>query len=274
MTKRDKIIILFASILAILVIASIIFQRTYDGTKGQSSPILLTIGLIVVSLLSVVFVYVRFVRKSRYEKRLHPEYYETYQGIKDSLAHSNLPLTDKREAISDILELLISAQENGKAVSDVIPNGTEFAYKVIQAYMKNGRKWVLLLLDGCVAFFGFILLTQTLLWLEQPLQNYFLQKIDNSLLLFFAVIAFVVLPFIKWCSAKQSYWAYMLPLLSGITLIGLMEALRYFFYESALVKILLDGSVPMIPSISVLGGYILLATLLFLGRRMIRRRSI
>lgn len=91
------------------------------------------------------------------------------------------------------------------------------------------------------------------------------------MLFFFAVISFIVLPLVRFFSAKQSLWAYALPLLSGIFLIGILEALRLFFSGSSFIIALLDKSIQMIPSVAVFGVYLLAGLLLMLAKRLIRR---
>ncbi len=226
MTKRDKVVMINAVVLAILVIATTILQAATNAE--QNRPVLwpVTIAIILLCLFSVVFVFIRRVRKSTYEKRLKPDFFNAYQGIKDALVSSELPTVYQREASSDILELLLSAQASGKTVDSVIPNTKEFSKRILYAYSSKSRAGVIGLIDGCIAFLLFVLVSHTLLWLEQTSQNYFIVKTDASMIFFFIIIAICVLPFLRRLAAKQSYWAYILPLLTGILLIGLMEISR------------------------------------------------
>lgn len=273
MTKRDKIVILSSVVLALLVIASIVLYGVKSTAWDQTASLALGVGLIVLSLLSVGFVFIRLVRKSTFEKRLHPEFLIVYQGMKDALINSELRPADQREALSDILELMISAQEGGKTVGAAFPDTAGFTQAVVKAYTKKGRRGLFLLLNGGVAFLSFAVMVQTLLWLEDPAKSYFTQRIDIGMIVFFAVIAFAVLPLVKLLSAKQTPWMYIIPLLSGVLFVGLMEALRYFFSEARPVQAFLNGSVSMIPNAVVLGGYLLAILLLMLAKYMIRRRA-
>ena len=272
MTKRDKIVVLSSAVLAAAVIASVVVVGTKSAGWNQSSSFPLGVGLIVLSLLSVGFVFFRLVRKSSFEKRLKPEFFIAYQGMKDGINNSELRPEDRREALSDILEILISAQENGKPVDQAIPDPLEFTQEVIEAYTNKRRRGLFFLLNGGVAFLSFVVLVHTLLWLEDPAQSFFSQKIDYNMLFLFAAVAFAVLPLVKQLSARQTPWMYIVPLLSGILFIGLMEALRHLFYHVALVKAFLDGAASMIPNAVILGGYLLVILLLVLAKRMIRRR--
>ena len=272
MTKRDKIVVLSSSVLALAVIVSIAIYGIKTTAWDQSASFPLGVGLIVLSLLSVGFVFFRLVRKSSFEKRLKPEFLIAYQGVKDGINNSELRPEDRREALFDILELMISAQECGKTVGAAFPDTAGFTQAVIDAYTNKGRRGLFFLLNGGVAFLSFVVLVHTLLWLEYPALGFFSQKIDYNMLFLFAAVAFAVLPLVKLLSARQTSWMYIVPLLSGILFIGLMEALRHFFYHAALVKAFLDGAASMIPNAVILGGYLLAILLLVLAKWMIRRR--
>ena len=90
-------------------------------------------------------------------------------------------------------------------------------------------------------------------------------------MLFFIIIAICVLPFLRRLAAKQSIWAYIMPLVTGILLIGLMEISRKLFYAIPLVKAILDGTVLMIPNAAVFGIYLLAIPMLLLLKSAIRR---
>lgn len=270
MTKRDRIVIVCAVLLAVFVITGVVFQGITNAVWKQASSLLVTVGFILIGLFSVFVVLFLRIRKSAYEKRLQPDYFAVYQGIQDALNASALPKADRRDALSDILELLLSAQNSAKPIDSVIPNPAAFTQSVLQSYASNARRCFFNLINGCFACLAFVVLTQTLLWLESPRQSFFLAQIDVSMLFFFAVISFIVLPLVRLFSAKQSLWAYALPLLSGILLIGILEALRLFFSGSSFINALLDHSIQMIPSIAVLGVYLLAILLLVLVKWMIR----
>ncbi len=272
MTKRDRVVLISAALLAALVITSVVLQVVSSKAWNQTSSFLFALGMVVVCLFSIALVYLRLIRKSKYEKQLNPDYYEVYQAVKDGLTNSELSRMDQREALSDILEMLNHAQAAGKAIHTVIPDGFVFVQRVIQAYTRRGRRGLFLLLDGCSVFTLFVLLVYTLLWLENPASGYFTQKIDVSLLFFLFTIAFLVLPLTKGLAARHSTWAYILPLGSGIALVGVLEILRHFFYSAPFVRWLLDHAIAMIPNAAILGCYLLFVLLLVFLKIAIRRR--
>jgi hypothetical protein len=236
MTKRDKVVMISATVLAILVIATTILQAV--ASAEQSRPVFwpITIGIILLSLFSVVFVFIRRVRKSAFEKKLKPDFFNAYQAVKDALASSELPMVYQREASSDILELLLSAQASGKMVDSVIPNTREFSQRILFAYSSKSRAGFIGLIDGCIAFLLFVLGSHTLLWLEQNGQDYFLVKTDASLVLVFIIIAICVLPFLRRTRRKAVYLGLYSATGHRILLIRLMRYrevfLRHSFGES------------------------------------------
>lgn len=176
MTKRDKAVIVCAVLLAVFVIAGVVFQGITSAARKQASSLPVAVGLILISLFSVLFVLLLRIRKSAFEKKLLPDYFAVYQGIQDALNTSALPKADRRDALSDILELLLSAQDSAKPIGSVIPNPAAFTQSVLHSYANDGRRCFFNLINGCLACMAFVVMTQTLLWIESPKQNFSLCK--------------------------------------------------------------------------------------------------
>ena len=98
MTVRNKIILASSIILALLVIGSVLvwnISSTNQSDNGQM-PIVLLIGILTVSVLSVFVVYFSKIQKRKYEKLLNKEYYHQYEIIKDGVLNFNfLPALKK-----------------------------------------------------------------------------------------------------------------------------------------------------------------------------------
>jgi hypothetical protein len=122
MTKRDKVVMLASALLAVCVMAgaaaSLVFSGRAKGSNTES--VLMTAGIILICLLSIVAVYFAKVRKGKNEKLLNSDYLREYEIIRDAVANSQLSPGSKREIYDDVLDMLLSAQRDGKAVSDVV----------------------------------------------------------------------------------------------------------------------------------------------------------
>lgn len=274
MTKHDKAALISSSLLAVLVIASVIVSFFTGTAPNQPAELLVSIGIILLSLFSIGIVFLTRVRRSGYEKKIGKEYFAIYQAIKNALSVSELSRVDRKEALADIQELILSAQHSGKPIASAFPDVDLFIRQLILAYGGKKRKFLFSLLSGCILFVFFIVMIQTLLWLEDLSTPFFYQRIDISMVVFCFAIAFFVYPWIRQLFSKQSIWAYVLPIAIGLSLVGILELLRHFFYAVPFVKMLLDGTIQMIPGVAALGIYLLLIPLLLLIKHAIRLRSL
>lgn len=272
MTKRSFVILLSSILLAASVIASsIILIIEVQGTATSPSSILISVGLILISLLSVVFIYLAKIRRRPDEKKLDGNYFREFEIIKDAIMGSQLPNSYKKTITEDVLELMLTAQSNGKSVQAAIGDAASFAKGILNACISKSRSAVLGLIDGLLAFLLFTLSVCTLLWLEDFSVGFFNQTIDIVMLLFFAVISFAIIPVIRLLALKKRVWAYLLPLAAGFAFIGIVELLRAFLYSSNIVQTLLDEKVAMIPNLAILIVYLLAVLILFVLRLSVRK---
>ncbi|MBW6474153.1 MAG: hypothetical protein K0B14_13590 [Anaerolineaceae bacterium] len=104
MTTRNKFLLVSSIVLALLVIASVVFWEITGPTNGDKIPVGLFVTIIVISILSVFVVYFSKIQKKKYEKLLNQEYYEKYEIIKDAVANSQLSAATKKDITEDVLE--------------------------------------------------------------------------------------------------------------------------------------------------------------------------
>lgn len=274
MTKRNKVILFVSVFLAICVIASVILYLRYNFSADSiniRSLILITI-IILLSIISIPVVYFSKVRKSKFEAMLNNEYFQKYEIIKDAVMNSQLSNISKNEIMEDMLDMLITAQKSGKSADDTVGNPGSFARNILLAYYKPGRLPVLSLIDGAIYFIAFILGASIFLWFEQSSFGLFEIGIDISMLIFFFLICFIIIPVTKKYISTKNYWVFILPVASGIVFILIAELVRRFFYNNEIIRLLLDGTVRMIPNIFLLILYIILIPALLLLKSYIRKR--
>lgn len=265
MTKRDKIVIISASLLAFCVIASagwFAADSSKNIGKADTESIVYFGVAVVLGIFSVLIVYLSKVRKNKFEKMLTGEYLTEYEVIKDAILNSHLSDVSKKETIDDILDILIEAQGSGKAVAGVIGNSASFSKKIISEFLSPGRHMVLNLLDGIKAFSLFVIGITAALWLEQVGTNIFQVGMDTSMVLFVFLIAFLIIPATKKLTSTRSPWMFFIPLSAGILYVLTAIVLRKYCYDFQGVKLLLDGSITMIPNITVFMVYILIVPVL------------
>lgn len=271
MTQRSRVILLSSILLAASVIATVVLWIVEGrGAMTSTSTIVISFGIILVSILSVVFIYLVKIKRRSDEKKLNESFFREFELIKDSIKNSPLPQSNKKSIIEDVLEMLLTAQANGKTVQASIGDTESFAKDIISTCISKPRSMIIGFIDGAIAFILFTLFISTLLWFEDLTKGFLNQSIDISMLLFIATISFALIPIIRQLTIRRSAWAYLLPLAIGLTFILIVELLRAFFYELNIIKIILDGVVVMIPNLAVLVVYLVVLMTLFTVRLSIR----
>lgn len=95
------------------------------------------------------------------------------------------------------------------------------------------------------------------LWLEQTQQCFYVTKLDISMIAFFILVAFLIIPVMKAGTATRSPWVFMVPVASGVLFVLIAEFLRGFFYDVETIRQLLDGSIRIVPNVTILIIYLL-----------------
>jgi len=265
-------VILISSILLAACIITTVVLWVVEGRSSMMSTgaIIISIGSIIASILSVVFIYRSRIRRRSDEKKLNESFFRDFELIKDSIMNSPLPKSYQKSIVEDVLELFLTAQANGKTAETAIGDAESFAKDIIRACMSKSRSIVIDFLNGAIAFILFTLFITTLMWFENLSIGFFNQRIDTIMVLFVAVISFILIPAIRQLAYKKNAWVYFIPLAVGITFIGIIELLRAYFY-SGIVQALLDGSVSMIPNGASLAVLLAVILILFTLKASIQR---
>ncbi|MDO9086094.1 MAG: hypothetical protein Q7U53_07805 [Anaerolineaceae bacterium] len=274
MTTRNKVLLVSSILLALLVIASLVVWEMTGQSSGEQMPMVVIVTIIVISVLSVFVVYFSKIQKKNYEKLLNAEYFEQYEIIKDAVVNSQLAAATKKDITEDVLELLLSAQESGKAVESVVGDPQVFSQEIISSYAKPFCLALLNLFDSLIVFILMIIGASFILWLEQTQQSFFTTKVDISMIVLFGLVAFILIPVTKAQTGTRNPWMYMIPVAGGALFILLAEFLRTFFYGVNAVRQFLDGSVRMVPNVVFLMIYLLSTPLIFMLKQISRKRML
>lgn len=276
MTKRGKMALISSALLALVVIASSLFWAygTKDG-PGSEGTVLIA-AIVLVSIASVVIVYVLKTRKRADEKLLGGPFYEKYEQVKEIIAGSQLTGRLKADLVDEVLDMLITAQRAGRAPEDVMADAKDFAEDVIGSFARPSRLALLGLFDGAAAFSLFVLSITFLNWLEDAKAGFFLTKMDLSMMVFVAFVSFLLIPATKLLARAKLPWAYLLPLAGGALFVLAMEASRRYLYDVDAIRAFIEREVVPIPSIVALACYIaavplLMAVKMVLGKSFTKR---
>lgn len=267
MTQRSKIIQLSSVLLAVCLIASAILLITEGrGDLNSTSISAISVGIILTSALSVINVYLSKIKKKSDELKLNESFFREYEMIRDTVMNSELPKSEKNGIVEDVLEMLLTAQFNGRTIQATVGNTESFAKSILSACTGKPQSLILGFLDGSIGFLLFSLLISLMLWLEDFSKGFFNQNIDISTVVFCVIISFALIPAIRQFSLKKNAWAYLIPFVVGFTYIGTVKLLRSYFYEASGVKTFLDGTVVLIPNIAALTVITVVLMGLFIAR--------
>jgi DNA-binding ferritin-like protein (Dps family) len=266
-------VVFSAAVLAFcVIITSLVWVVGLQRDKMASTSEYLTLGAVLVcSLASVGIVYVLRVRTTRYEKLLNQEFLREYQLVKESLGGSTLSSYQKKEVLEDVLDLLVSAQRDGKAVGAVVVDPVAFAQDIIASYLKPTRAAVLRFCDSILAFVLFTLGLQLVLWVENRGNGFFNIGMDTSMVLLLGLVSFLVLPLTKGLATKRNPWLYLFPVAFGVVYVLLAELSRKNLYHLVWVRTWLDGTIKIIPSARVLVVFLAAIPGLILIKQLLRR---
>lgn len=272
MTTRNKVLLFSSIVLALMVIASIVVWEITGQSSEEQMPTVLIVAIIIISILSVFVVYFSKIQKKKYEKLLNQEYYEQYEIIKDAVANSQLSVGTKKDIIEDILELLLSAQESGKTVASVVGDPQLFSQEIMSSFAKPYRLALLDLFDSLIAFILMVVGASFMLWLEQTQRSFYTTKLDISMIAFFILVAFLIIPVTKAGTGTRNPWIFMVPIAGGVLFVLIAELLRAFLYDVDLVRQLLDDSVRMVPNMLTLIIYLLSVPMFLILKQISRKR--
>ncbi len=240
-----------------------------DRMTGSNSYALAVIVILCIG--SVLIVYGLRQRKGDFEKKLDPEFFKEYETIRDAVVNSQLSNATQKEIKDDILDLFLSAQGKGKKAGDVVADSAVMAKDIIDAYMMPRRQWLIRLMDSALSFSSLVVGVQLLLWLEEPALSIFAVEMDITMVVFLAMVAFWIIPVTKKSVASNTFLGYLLPVVSGMAYVLSVTIMRRYLSGFGWIKQFLNGTIHMIPTMSVLliiGAAMI--TLLY-TKRMIRR---
>lgn len=157
-----------------------------------------------IGIISVFIVYFTKVRRRKYEKIMNGAYFKEYEIIKDAIMNSQLSDKSKKETLEDILDIFLEAQKAGKSIDAVIGDPVGFSKKIISQFSSPGRFVILSFLDGIITFALFVLGVNAVMWLEQTENSFFSVVMDVSIVLFFIMIAFFIIPVTKKLTSAKN----------------------------------------------------------------------
>jgi DNA-binding ferritin-like protein (Dps family) len=266
---------LFVSV-ALIVTVSLYAAGVSNKRAMINAEMWFVIGMVALAVVTFgLFTWFRL-RKSKYVKKLNPAYFAAYEKIGDALSGSVLSRMERKETKSDVLALLLDAQEKGRDVSDVVGgDALSFVNRIQSSF---GYRSTFLFGLCSVVQYGifFVTFIQVLVYFsELGTVPFFEGRISLSLAFMFLLIIFIIYPVIKRAMRKdKSVLATTLPLISGVGFILLLILLDNLLGHVPWVRYFLDTEIRMIFSLWLLLVLAVAMVLAQLIKWVLRRRSI
>ena len=261
---------------ALIVTVSLYAARVNKNGAMVNEEMWFVIGMVALAAVTfALFAWFRL-RKNKYVKKLSQPYFTAYEQIGDALSASVLSRMERKETKSDILTLLLDAQEKGRDVADVV--GSDIPAFVQRIQSSFGFRSTFLFGLCSVIQYGIFLVTfiQVLVYFSELGAVPFLgSRISLSLALMFLPLIFILFPLTKHLMRKdKTALATVLPVIYGVGFIGLMILLDNTVGHLAWVRYFLDTDIRMIFALWLLIALAVVMLLAQLIKWALRRRSI
>lgn len=264
----------------LLVVQIIIFFFLKPGTLGGVAIIF---GIII--LMAVIAVYFNYNSVKQAEKRVEylPEDYRTfYIDATEAINLSSMKRRYKRDTRHMILEILEHASADGRSLEEVVGNDRD---SYISAFItaSGGSLTPLYLFGYSLASFVLYLLFMKAYKVFRdggnPLDNLATETLDVGIVLTYALIGFIFLPWllIVMQKAAKNQWSGLKRLLIILPLsipLGLMMML--IFVDSPALRTFLDQPLPLLSNpwqllLGILVGVLSLVIISYARKRQLRR---
>jgi DNA-binding ferritin-like protein (Dps family) len=273
MTGKSRTKIITSVLLAVLLGINMAFylNAIFRQERLTLPMILIAVILLVLSLVAIYGTYMRTLRKG-HEQKLEGRYLELYERVFDYLALENISKKDRAEIQEEWLDIVISAQEEGREPETLY--GNDFSDSMDQWVKEFGApsRMISMLIDGVMFYCVFLIFLQGINFAKSFEVGFFGVAVPNSILIYIFLVTFVMVPFARRFQRQGNYVLYIgIPVVIFILYVAFSEGLHRFFGETAFSQWYNLGETQAIPSPMVLVILVCVAVISFFVKRIIRR---
>ena len=275
--KSKRLVAVSAVISALLIITAVVWYIAAGGGDDSGRGgifILLAIAVIAVAA-TAVLIYTRL-KRNEYTKSFSREYFEVYEAVQDAAGNSNMTVSERKEVLSDVAEMLYYAQREGRSAEEVIGGDAQgFVDKVKEAFgYRNGA--VFYLINGLMYLIMLLSLLQAVnFWAHEEVISFFDAKMGISIIPYMVALSFLIVPLMRRSiSQKKMGWTFLIPVIFVVLYIASHEILYRIDTDSAWIKSYLDGEAGFIKSWWHLVAYSVMEGLGFFAKWYLRKRSV
>lgn len=277
LTKKSRWMLYLSLFISGLVIFSTVFYiiAARDGKNDKTENLVLVI-IIIIAALAILSMLVSRMKLRKNTKNLSPEYFEAYEEISDMLNGVAMSNMEKKETMTDILDLFLLADKDEKKVSEVVGKNINEFVEQIQDSFGYRSKVFFHFLTGVQYSVLYIFMMQGAEFLKaENGLGFFGQEIAISLPLLLIPLAFFGIPLmVNFIRKSKLVLAMIVPIVLMGIFIAVMETLNKFYLHIPWVYTLVEGHINVMPNFGVLFLWIITFALSSFLKVVQRRLSI
>jgi DNA-binding ferritin-like protein (Dps family) len=277
LTARGKQIVIISAVFALIVILAVVFQLV-AGSQSETAATGRPSALILIAVLAVAacaFAFFKYYVRIGHTKKLNAQYYEKYERIKLALKNTNLGYLERKDVASDILALLISAQNDNKAPGEVIADPVEYIKNLTDSFGKRS-KFVFALISGLqMSIYTLAIVQVAVFFMRDGPASFYEASTGISIIIYILLLAFVLIPIVKTAIVSKKM------LKAGIAIAVLIavyfashELMDAFGENVSWIQYYLNAEVVFIPSFVMALVWAAVMLALTVLRLLLRKRSI
>ena len=276
LTVKGKRIVFISAAIALLIILAVAYQLIVvsQSETASGNPTAL-IFIAVLAVLASAAAFLRYFVRSGHTKKLDAAYYDKYERITLALQNTTLGYFERKDVAADILGILISGQESGKAPDEIIADPLEYVAALTDSFGKRSR-FIFALISGFqMTIYSLAIVQTAVFFMRDGLTSFYQASIGISLIVYILILSFVLIPLVKSAALRKKI------LMSGL-IIALIVTAYFAAHELAdkfgstvaWIQYYLNGEVVFIPSFvtALIWTAVFLATIAL--RYLLRKRSI
>lgn len=273
MTRNSKIKIAVALFIGMMLILSISIYLRLVLSQGRLSFEMIMIAgvLILLAVLSIVMTYSKISKKG-YERDLNGKYLELYERVKEILDHENISKKSRMEIKEEVLDIILNSQNDRRDPEEIFGENFEKAIENWVESYGTSNKVITLMIDSVMLFCVFMISLHLLNYIENLEIEFFKVEIDNFMLIYIALITFIMLPIARIFSRKGKYIMNIgIPMIIVGIFIAFTEISHRILPVSNFTSWYNEGTINLISSPLILFAFIAMAAFLFIIKRIIRK---
>ena len=253
LTKKSRWMLYLSMFISGLVIFTTTFYVITAKNNSDPKLKLALVVIIIVAVLAVISMLISRLRLRRNTSNLTPEFFEAYEEISDKLQGTAMSSLEKKETMTDILDLFLLASKDNRQVLDVVGSNIDDFVSQIQQSFGYRSKLIFNILTGIQYSVAYLFMMQGVEYLKSDSGSFFSLQISTSMMLYLIPLSFIGIPLITHFIRKNRLALVVIVPICILALFIIFTEIMYRnFYNVPWVYTLIEGDFNYIPNLSIL----------------------